>query len=472
LLVTGCWLLVAGYWLLVTGCSVLIFCCFEHSALSFFVLVARFDYSTTRPSLKEAGMPNLIHKNEKGMVLSLGLMFLAIIAILGTTAVILTTTDLKIGSNYSASEQAFYAAEAGIEEAKARLRGNADDLIRIDDGHPTSDQWRRYIGTDVKAKGKGYNSSNAMHKRLSSLSDLDYVVEIKHQTDPPGGSGNVLYWGDPDGNGINGRNTTVYSGNENIYLVTSEGFSGASTKTIEVEMTRVPPVTAPAALYVEASTKIQGSSTNIIGTDSCGIDDKPGIATTKPDTEPITTAGNPTVTGVGGADPDVSYSNTNMDVQSVVDSFKGDADFAYTVSSATHTGTTKPGPGDDWGTPTPNASGNLWDPSSCDSNNIVYYNTQGTDITLSGGTSGCGILLVDGDLDMHGDFSWHGMVIVTGSVIFLGGGNKNITGALIAGGSLDADIIGGNSNIVYCSSAIDDQTKNRPLRILSWQEKM
>jgi hypothetical protein len=139
---------------------------------------------------KEAGMSNLIHKNEKGMVLPLGLMFLAIIAILGTTAVIVSTTDLKIGSNYRASEQAFYAAEAGLEEARARLRNNAANPIN--DGHPTHFQWRAYIGPDVKAKGKGYDSSNAMHIRLPSLqSDLDYVVEISHQIDA---SGNILYW--------------------------------------------------------------------------------------------------------------------------------------------------------------------------------------------------------------------------------------------------------------------------------------
>ncbi len=303
-----------------------------------------------------------------------------------------------------------------------------------------------------------------MHKRLSSLSDLDYVVEIKHQTDPPSGSGNVLYWGDPDGNGISGRNTTVYNGNENIYLVTSYGYSGTSTKVIEVEMTRVPPITVPAALYVEASTKIQGDSTHIIGTDSCGADNKPGIATTKPDTEPITfTPPSLLGTNVIGTPDNVSYSNTNMDVQSIVDSFKGSADFTHTVSNATHTGM-------NWGTPIPGMT--QQDPSFCSCNNIVYYDTQGTDIKLSGGTSGCGILLVDGDLDMHGGFSWHGMVIVTGSVIFLGGGDKNITGTLIAGGSLDADIIGGNSNIVYCSSAIDAQTENRPLLILNWKENM
>ena len=400
----------------------------------------------------------LIHNNEKGMVLPLGLIFLAIIVILGATAVIVTTTDLKIGSNYKASEQAFYVAEAGLEEARARLKANFEPADkRITDSDTTNNTWGVYIGVASKAQGK---DDPEKHGLYTSLSDLDYVVEIKHQTDPPGGSGNILYWGDPDGDGVSGRNTTT---GQNIYLVTTEGYSGASTKVIEVEMTRLPPVTVPAALYVEASTKIQGSSTNIIGTDSCGTDDKPGIATTKPDTEPITTAGNPTITGAVGADPDVSYNTTNMDVQSIVDYFKSSADFAYIVDSDTHTGMS-------WGTPTAGAT--LQDPSSCGVNNIVYYNTQNTDIKLSGGTEGCGILFVDGDLDLNGGFSWYGMVIVTGSVVFSGGGNKNLTGALLAGGSMDADIIGGNSNIVYCSSAIDDQTKNRPLLILNWKENM
>ena len=69
----------------------------------------------------------LIYKNEKGMVLPLGLMFLAIITILGTTAVILTTTDLKIGSNYRASEQAFYDADAGVQYVLKKLAVDLDD---------------------------------------------------------------------------------------------------------------------------------------------------------------------------------------------------------------------------------------------------------------------------------------------------------------------------------------------------------
>ena len=66
-------------------------------------------------------MSNLIHKNEKGIVLATGLMFMAIIAIVGTTAVIVTTTDFKIGSNYRENVQAFYIAEAGLARAKAEL---------------------------------------------------------------------------------------------------------------------------------------------------------------------------------------------------------------------------------------------------------------------------------------------------------------------------------------------------------------
>jgi hypothetical protein len=71
-------------------------------------------------------MSNLIYINEKGFVLPLGLMFLAIITILGTTAVILTTTDLKIGSNYKRSVQAFYDADAGIQYAIGSIENGLD----------------------------------------------------------------------------------------------------------------------------------------------------------------------------------------------------------------------------------------------------------------------------------------------------------------------------------------------------------
>ena len=403
-----------------------------------------------------------IYINEKGVVFPVALAFLAILALLGATAVVITTLDIKIGGSYKASARAFYAAQAGIEEARARLRANAADPIV--DSQPSSPNWRAYIGIEAKAQGKGYDpSQHGIYTSLQSDPDLDYTVMIEHQTDtgaPP--TGQILYWGDSNGDGIPERNITI---GEHIYLITSYGAAGDLEKTVKAEITRLPPVTTPSALYVEADTTVQGSSTHIIGTDGCGGSDKPGIVTTQ-DSGSITLNGSPEITG----EPNISYTGTNMDIESMVDSFKELADFTYTVNSTTHTASTTPGPGDDWGTPIQGAT--LQDPSSCGCSNIVHYNTNGTFVRLSGGVSGCGILLVEGDLEMSGNFSWNGIIIATGSVTFTGGGNKNITGALLAGESADADLVGGNSNIVYCSSAINNQTQNRALRVLTWKEEM
>lgn len=402
-----------------------------------------------------------VNMNDRGMVLPIALIFLTILAVVGSTVALLTTTDLKIGGNYKSSNQALYVAESGVEEARARLKMEA--VGPINDGHPSQVQWSAFIGSEVKARGKGYESGNAMHVRTGSLqSTLDYTVRIGHQTDA---AGNISYFGDSDGDGANERNTT--SG-KNIYTISSLGFVGGAFRTIDAEVTRIPPITSPAALYVEAATTVQGN-TSIIGTDGCGLSDLPGVVTTQAPGS-VTMHGQPLIAGSDGTIPNIVYNATDLDVQSIVDAFKDAPDYSYAVGSATHTGTTTPGPGDGWGTPIPGMT--LQDPSSCSQTTIVYYDTDETDITLSGGVTGCGILLVEGDLELHGDFSWHGIVVTTGSIIFTGGGNSNITGAMMAGGSADGDLIGGNTNIIYCSSAVTDQTEGRPLKILSWQEQM
>jgi hypothetical protein len=67
-------------------------------------------------------------QNERGAALVISLMFLAIVAMLGTTAVVLTTTDIQIGANYKSSSVAFYSADSGVNYAlskiKAGLRAN------------------------------------------------------------------------------------------------------------------------------------------------------------------------------------------------------------------------------------------------------------------------------------------------------------------------------------------------------------
>ena len=62
--------------------------------------------------------------NEKGMVLVVSVMLLAVLVLIGFTALNLTTTDMKISSNYKEGTRAFYNAEAGVETVIAYLRIN------------------------------------------------------------------------------------------------------------------------------------------------------------------------------------------------------------------------------------------------------------------------------------------------------------------------------------------------------------
>jgi Tfp pilus assembly protein PilX len=399
-----------------------------------------------------------LYQNERGMVTAVALLLVAVLTLLGTTAVVVTSTDIQIGGNYKVGEVAFYAAEAGVEEARARLRSTAGANL-INDTSPTSTQWRAYIGTLAMAQKLGFNSSLATHSRTNSLqSAMNYVVEIRHRTD---GAGHIMYWGDDNDDGTVTRNTTAgNSNNRNIYLATGSGYTGNSYRTVEAEMAKAAPIPVPSPLYVKANSTIQGSSTNIIGTDACGSSNKHGMITTE-NTGSVTINGGPSIIGVSGTDPDIVYNGPNLDITAMVDSLKKAANFSYNVSSATQTGM-------NWGTPTAGAT--QQNPSTCSDHNIVYYNTNGTDIKLAGGTSGCGVLLVEGDLEVNGGFSWNGVIVVTGSVRYSGGGNKQVTGGILSGGTVEADLISGNANIVYCSSAVKNATESLPVRILSWRD--
>ncbi|MBN2283074.1 MAG: hypothetical protein JXO48_04205, partial [Deltaproteobacteria bacterium] len=69
--------------------------------------------------------------NEKGAVLVVALLILAALVIIGTTAYIHASTEVKISRNYKAEKQAFYDAEAGVEYIGKKLEqdlnaGNID----------------------------------------------------------------------------------------------------------------------------------------------------------------------------------------------------------------------------------------------------------------------------------------------------------------------------------------------------------
>jgi hypothetical protein len=389
--------------------------------------------------------------SEKGAVLITGLLFVLVLTLLSIAAMMSTATELRIAANDRSAKQVFSLAEAGLEDTRSRMQTGAS-AYPISDTQPTNPDWRVFIGTASKAASMGFDSGNSSHFLSPYPPLLDYGVRIRHKLNS---SGIILKWGDSNGDGIPEENTVE---GKNIYVITSDGYdaSGAS-KSVTIEASKFPSITADAALYTKAHTTIQGASTHVIGIDNCGSFSVPGIITM----DTVTQNGSPGITGSPQAV--VENSTQNIDVRAVMNQFANKVNYSYNLNSATLTGMS-------WGTPVPGAA--QQDASSCSSRNVVYFNTNSTYVKLSGGSNGCGILMVDGDLAVDGGFHWYGVILVTGSVSFTGGagGGKNVTGAMIAGGTVSADLVGGNANIVYCSQAIGNQTEYLPLVTLRWVE--
>ncbi|MDP2907164.1 MAG: pilus assembly PilX N-terminal domain-containing protein [Nanoarchaeota archaeon] len=384
-------------------------------------------------------------KNEKGMVMVLGLMLLTVLTIMGISAVSMVIFDTKISANYDVANQAFYTADSGVEDACSKIR-NTGTPPPIVDNEPENPNWKVVIGTAERADQKGLSGVTRIDRLEPSL---DYFVTITHKVNS---SDVTLKWGDANGDGLPEENTTQGA---NIYVVTSEGRSKeGSSRTLQAEVVKSS-IIVPAAIYTKADTKIQGTSTKILGSDACGTTGKPGIVTMGA----ITTSGNPTVTG--SPTGEVQNSTQDVDINSIISSLKSGANYTYDVPGGTNMS------GANWGTPFVVSQD---EPSTCGVKNIVYFNAHGSTVKLTGGSSGCGVLMIDGNLEANGGFNWNGLILVTGSVTFLGGGNKNITGGVMSNSKVDSDTIGGNITIIYCSTAVKNQTDDLPSVLLNWKD--
>jgi hypothetical protein len=95
-------------------------------------------------------------------------------------------------------------------------------------------------------------------------------------------------------------------------------------------------------------------------------------------------------------------------------------------------------------------------------------------LKLTGASSGAGVLVVEGDLEIQAGFQWYGLIVVRGVVTFLGGGATptNIIGGILAGKSVtDATTTtGGSVSIIYSSCAYRRFNQDAPLRYLSFRE--
>jgi hypothetical protein len=93
--------------------------------------------------------------------------------------------------------------------------------------------------------------------------------------------------------------------------------------------------------------------------------------------------------------------------------------------------------------------------AQCEGYFPVVHGTGGT-TKFGANNRGQGTLLVDGDMELTGEFEWVGLIIVKGSIKINGNGNK-LTGAVFAQGVniLTAGAVSGNVDIEYSACAIE-----------------
>ncbi len=425
--------------------------------------------------------------NERGIVLPLTLIVMVVLTSLTLALLSLSAFEPLISRNLADTTQARFAAEAGLEWAFDRVAGtrNWDTLLAgADPRVGVTLAAGRSIGVLPPARGT-------------------FTVLLRNDTQVQ----------DPAITGVSPVEASATHDQNGVLIVTSTGNAGTAVKSVRAVVKRlvIPPGLLPGALNfpgTEAEVTFSGNSFEIDGrgwhTDGTldpGCADIFGISVSK-----VLPAGNP---GANEATVEAALARIQKDnvqgkrqdpaqpgqgdntiapdpvltpqlVQGFIETLKQAADI--TLESRQPSGlsfnnigascATDPGSQTCWGT--------------ADSPKIVYVkgepdpSSQFSALQLSGNTDGYGILVVeDGDVRISGNFSWHGLIIVTGKWVgigYLGGGNQVVYGGVISNETASdpgfrEGVVTGNAKIRYsCEALAQAMTARKLTTIGNWKD--
>jgi Tfp pilus assembly protein PilX len=365
--------------------------------------------------------------NEKAFLLIAALTLMATLTLLGTTAYILSSTDIKIGANFRNSQMVLQVAMAGAERAREALRV---ENLASGDKASFSDELNSSTRKGANGVLNGYTTTT---------------------DDSPLANGtmnNVTYAAYLTNDNLNGDTYLSTTDNNGKLLITSvaTGLNSSKAK-VEIVVAVFPPPSTPATIYSKDNVTTNGSSMTISGNDACSAGTNLAPIFTK---DPATTNsnGSPTFTG---SPPTPQHGTQDIDIQGYIDALKASATTTLTADQ----------------------SGATYGSSSS-------YVTVYSDASLQAdgelrlnNVTGHGILLVKGDLQMAGNFNWNGLIFVTGVITTSGGGSdaKNIQGLVFAGASALGDtVINGSVTVGYDSCKVKEALAGQPLKVINWKQ--
>lgn len=307
--------------------------------------------------------------------------------------------------------------------------------------------------------------------------------------------GNIPVWGDTTITGTSSGgewSVKILNTNNVIYYLDATGevteganWAGASRKIGILTRLLYADIDPPAALTTRGAVAVKGGAA-ILGADDppdgwsgyCSTtDDRTGLITN--DTTLVSTSGGGTIEG------NPPYDQDSTIVDETFTEF-GDMTWAELVTLAQLEGkdvsslgsnitvgpAATPGGACDesaltnWGDTLPSAPCGSYFP-------LIYHG--GPTLRIQAGGIGQGILLVDGTLDLRGDFVFYGIIIVQGSFETQGSGNRIVGAVLASNATVDEQSMTGSSSIQYSSCAVQRSILNnaslsraRPLENRSW----
>jgi Tfp pilus assembly protein PilX len=382
------------------------------------------EQTMIRRNIKISAIRNVV-ASEKGFLLIAALTLMATLTLLGTTAYILSSTDIKIGGNFRNNQMVLQVAMAGAERARELLRV---ENLGSTDSSTFSDELNSITRKGANGVLDGY-----------SLTTDDVALAS-------GTMNNVSYGAYLTNDSLEGTSTTTDSNGK--VLITSVAIGPNNSKAqVQIVVIASPPPSSPATVYSKGDVTGNGSSLTVNGNDACGAETALAPIYTK---DPATTNlnGSPTLSGSPSTP---QHGTLDIDIPGYIDSLMANATTTLTEdqNGATY------------------GSATNYVTVYSDTNNPP--NNQGLKLQ---NLTGYGILLVKGDLTLGGGFQWNGLILSTGSVTLNGGGsNINIQGLVFTGTSTLTDVtINGGNVIGYDSCKVKKSFAASPLKVVNWKQ--
>lgn len=413
-----------------------------------------------------------LNQRKNGFALVVTLLLMVSISLIGLLALMNASTETLITRNEKEQKIAFQLAEAGLNEAYARVHVTGDNYI----GEPSGTTTRTVSGvsgtgyTQTYTTGWnsdasndfGYNKTKPTISGMSMAATNNYSVTIRYlvedstdsfcklnaglgevytpPTDTRCSGGEVVLFGEDYQFPSTFTPKPPSTGRNPVYKITSEATYGNTSVSLYSYIPSIGLNVDPeAAVYSVGDMNTNGNDTFNGNVKTCGSTDADnyigaGGGGGSVQTNGTVTEGIPAAQCINMANF-IGYSQSELwsmaDVKVVGD---GGATLKTTVTD------------------------------SANADKIIFVdndavagpstNTTASDATINSNQSGSGILIISGNLNASGGFTWTGLIYVYGELKITG--TVNVIGAVMSGST---STISGNVNATYDQDVLNNLGK-------------